>query len=395
MGKCSTCNNPATWTNPLNNFPFCDSCLENTRNDSPELAAMRARMRSAPQLKDMEFPPKAEYIEGMILEGLGILGGKPKLGKSWWAMRAGLTIASGGVAFGNPNRKVAEAPVLYLALEDGQARLQNRLNTLLLPGEEWPGYLMTVTEWPRFDAGGIDMLAELVDTDGYRVVIIDTLARVRKARRGGGDAYQEDSDALAELHDMVRGRQGLAVQIIHHNRKNDDPDDFVDALSGTTGISGVVDHVAVLQRGRGEADGILRFVSRDAGEHDTAFKLDQGMWTELGDAALYAQSQARQSLLYALSEVYGGEATLKDLAEYLDKTPPTVLKQLRGLETEGLVRQTEKGGPWEVANRPNQANWPSDGLAHLAELADSPREEEAPNFGDFGEFGGFSAKGTA
>ena len=318
----------------------------------------------------MDFPPPVAYINGLVLEGLGILGGKPKLGKSWWVMSAGLTIASGGVAFGNPDRQVTRAPVLLLALEDGPARLQKRLNTLLPPSGTWPEYLTCITEWPRFQLGGLDVLSELIDRDGFKVVIIDTLARVRKPRRGGGDAYLEDTGALAEVHDMTRARPGLSVLMVHHNRKNDDPDDYVDALSGTTGISGVVDHISVLQRGRGQADGILRFTSRDAAEHDTAFSLADGMWTELGDAALYAQSQARRSLLDALNDIFDGEAALTELSEYVGKKPHTILEQLRGLQEDGLVRQERPRGPWMTT-----------------EHTEIPKPEQG-SFGHFGNFGG-------
>ena len=62
-----------------------------------------------------------------------------------------------------------------------------------------------VTEWPRLANGGLDMLAELIDTDDYKVVITDTLGRVR-VPRGGRDSYQEDSDALSILHDLVQQR---------------------------------------------------------------------------------------------------------------------------------------------------------------------------------------------
>ena len=43
---------------------------------------------------------------------------------------------------------------------------------------------------------GIELLAEVIDRDGYRVVFIDTLGRIRVPERGR-DSCQEDSDAIA------------------------------------------------------------------------------------------------------------------------------------------------------------------------------------------------------
>jgi hypothetical protein len=39
----------------------------------------------AETLLGMEFAPLEYVIPGYIVEGLTVLGGKPKLGKSWWA----------------------------------------------------------------------------------------------------------------------------------------------------------------------------------------------------------------------------------------------------------------------------------------------------------------------
>jgi RecA-family ATPase len=295
----------------------------------------------------MTFPPQVAYIDGLILEGLSVLGGKPKLGKSWFGLRGAVTIATGGIAFGNPGRAVTAAPVLYLALEDGPARIQDRLAHLLAPDEPWPNDLTVADRWPRFDAGGRDMLAEAVDQDGYRVVFVDTLGRVRSPRAGRGDAYLEDTEAIAAVHDLARERPGLAVVLIHHNRKADHPDDYIDALSGTTGITGAADHVAVLQRARGEADAVLRFTSRDAAEHDTAYSFSDGCWTELGAAAEYAQSKARRAALDALRTL-GGTAGLSEIADEMGGTKQNTAKLLRGLETDGLVKQDGPRGPWNL-----------------------------------------------
>ncbi len=71
------------------------------------------------------FPPMRWVVPGVIAEGLTILAGAPKLGKSWLALSLALAVASGTDALGcidvgHPR------PVLYLALEDGHRRLQFR-----------------------------------------------------------------------------------------------------------------------------------------------------------------------------------------------------------------------------------------------------------------------------
>ena len=76
----------------------------------------------------MTFTPLEYAIPGYVVEGLTVLGGKPKLGKSWWAYDASIAVATGGRTVGAV--ECEQGDVLYLALEDNQRRVQSRLETL-------------------------------------------------------------------------------------------------------------------------------------------------------------------------------------------------------------------------------------------------------------------------
>src|SRR5205809_658031 len=82
-------------------------------------------------------------------EGLTILAGKPKIGKSWWLLDVCLAVATGDVAL--HHAPVDRGAVLYLALEDTERRLQTRLERAL-PDGAGPANLEFATEWPRVDA---------------------------------------------------------------------------------------------------------------------------------------------------------------------------------------------------------------------------------------------------
>jgi len=183
---------------------------------------------------------------------------------------------------------------------------------------------------------------------------------------------------MVGLHDLTRGSPGLAVYVIHHNRKDDNPADYIDALSGTTGISGVVDHIAVMQRGRGEADAVLRFTSRDAAESDIAYKFDGHYWTELGNAADHALSKSRKRVLETVALLE--EASLTDIASMADKDKSLTLRMLRGLADEGLVYQDGVRGPWKPRPNGPQSQQTTGELTDLTELTGLPgddREEAA------------------
>ena len=116
-------------------------------NDSFTNVESLSGIFNAAELQGMEFPPINWVVPGVLPEGLTILAGKPKLGKSWLALDMALAVAGGGAVLG---RECEPGPVLYLALEDNQRRLQRRLNRIE-PHLSWPADLELNTRWPRLD----------------------------------------------------------------------------------------------------------------------------------------------------------------------------------------------------------------------------------------------------
>jgi RecA-family ATPase len=78
---------------------------------------------TAAQLDDTDISPLSRAVAGLLPEGFGILSAAPKVGKSWLVLSLGLAVAIGTPFLGVP---VAQRPGLYLALEDGKRRLQER-----------------------------------------------------------------------------------------------------------------------------------------------------------------------------------------------------------------------------------------------------------------------------
>ena len=55
---------------------------------------------TAADLMAAELPEVRWIVPAILPEGVTILGGKPKMGKSWLALGLGVSVASGGVALG-------------------------------------------------------------------------------------------------------------------------------------------------------------------------------------------------------------------------------------------------------------------------------------------------------
>lgn len=270
----------------------------------------RGRILSALDLLTTDYPDPVWAVPGMIPEGLTVLAGKPKIGKSWLLMALAVAIAAGGRAFGS--LPVEQGPVLYIGMEDSQRRLQDRLGKVLA-GSAAPADLYMVDSWRHLDQGGTDDLDRAVGEYGLRAVILDTYVKV-KPRSGGRNMYDEDSDAASHLQELGQ-RSGVAVIASHHlNQTNNE--DWTERFSGSSGLIGVADTLAGIFRDRGEPDAVLRLVGRDIEEVDLALRFDPQTfgWSILGDAAEYQMSEARRRILQELREA-GRPMTPSEVAD--------------------------------------------------------------------------------
>ncbi len=259
---------------------------------------------NAAELMAKTLPPTKYIIPGLLPEGATFLAGKPKQGKSWMALQTGAAVALGGVMFGH---HLTPGDVLYLALEDNERRLQSRLRQQLQsePGAPLPlpRRMDLVTEWPRLDEGGLGNIhLWLQEHREARLVIVDTLAKVKPRAKRNGNGYDDDYDAVAPLQ-LLAAEFGVAILIVHHLRKMG-ADDPLDEISGSLGLSGGVDGAWVLRRERGKADASLFITGRDVDEQDLALSFDRasGTWAAIGDAATIRRSSEREEVLQLLRE---------------------------------------------------------------------------------------------
>jgi RecA-family ATPase len=166
-----------------------------------------------------------------------------------------------------------EGDVLYLALEDSERRLQRRMDRLLSSfSDPWPARLTLTTQWRRLDEGGLEDLNEWCNSVAQpRMIVIDTLAKVRSAKARMKAAYDLDYQSIAGLQDIARQR-GIAIVVIHHTRKAD-ADDAFDTVSGTLGLTGAADAILVLQKRSGS---ITRHAcGRDIEDSETALQFNK------------------------------------------------------------------------------------------------------------------------
>ncbi|MFB8773478.1 AAA family ATPase [Streptomyces broussonetiae] len=266
---------------------------------APTAPPKRERPRTAwtaDQLMAAHFPEPKWAVPGILAEGVSVLAGPPKVGKSWLSLGLGLSVAAGGKAFDSV--PVEGGPVLYLALEDTPRRLQTRMGKLL-GGQPAPAGLTLVTECPPFPQGGTEAIAQWLERNpDARMVVIDVFAKMRGQSPAGVSAYDADYVAVGYAKRLA-DHYGVAIVLVHHVRKAGS-EDFLTEVSGTNGIAGAADATLVLKRARGQADGILHVTGRDVDEAEYAlsFQPASGAWHLLdGPVTDHTVSDTRATIL--------------------------------------------------------------------------------------------------
>ena len=307
---------------------------------SPTAAKPLVEGFSAADLQGQKFEPIKWVIADLLPEGASILGGKPKVGKSWLVLGLASAVASvEDYAFGE--MAVSRGDVLYLALEDGKRRLQRRLRKILGDKTRWPRGLFFFTEWPRVDQGGIEAIEKWLDAHpSAQLIVIDTLKHIEAAElTKGNGGYRADYQSITPLQHLAQQR-GIAILIVTHLRKlgSDDP---IDMLQGTLGLSGGIDNFYVFTRTKGSAKGTLYYRGRDVDEGELAL-----IWRE-GDTMLWRvdntppEPTPRDTTLDAIRP--DEEITARELAERLGAPYDTVHQRLLRLERDGQIERVARG----------------------------------------------------
>lgn len=257
-----------------------------TADESNDVVGLLDGLRTGDWLHEQDFPPVCWTLPGVIPEGSTLFVGPPKIGKSWFLLALCLALALGGRVLG---LQVDRRPVLYLALEDGDRRLQDRCRRLLLT-ERIPGgfhymtrcqpglVLATVAEWLALHA------------DEAPVVCLDTLGKVMPPALPGESSYQRDYRVGSALKRLVDDVPGSSLIVAHHDRKAESAD-FIDAVSGSNGLAGSADTIVLLSRARHELDGTLQVTGRDVPEGEYAVRYADGCRWELGADDLKASAR--------------------------------------------------------------------------------------------------------
>ena len=234
---------------------------------------------NAEDLQNRTYEPTHFLVDELIPEGLHILAGAPKIGKSWLALWLCLCVAQGLPLW---NFATTQGEVLYLSLEDSFQRIQTRLFDLT---EDAPPTLHFAIMADTLKHGLEQQIEQfLTEHPDTKLVVIDTLQRVRGT---GSDSnlYANDYQDIGLLKKLA-DRRHIAILLIHHLRKLHD-DDPMNMISGSTGLSGAADSTFVLQKNSRLANiASLHCTGRDIPDRTLKLELgeDDHVWKLLEDS---------------------------------------------------------------------------------------------------------------
>lgn len=249
---------------------------------------------NAATLAAKHFTPLVEPVRGLIVEGLTLLCGASKIGKSWLVLQMCVAVSSGTPFLG---RQTDPGPVLYLAFEDSERRLQQRLQRQnSVPGEA----LHFETNILPLDAGLLEALEGWISQNpGARLIVIDTLQKVRGAAPTRANAYAEDYKVVGCLKSFA-DRHHVAVVLVHHLNKMRDVEDPFDKISGSTGLMGAADTAILISRQRGDDDATVTFAGRDVWGDDFQIRFEDCRWRVCDPALLARERYARAPIVQAI-----------------------------------------------------------------------------------------------
>jgi hypothetical protein len=256
------------------------------------------RPQPARELLATDHPPLQCFVDELLAEGLTLLAGKPKKGKSYLALDMSLSIAVGRQAFMKFPTK--QAKVLYVSLEDGERRLKRRL-LAIQHNLSTPDGLDFLYAFPRLGDGALEALEHYAAA--YQVIIIDILGRILPPQipmKQSLSEYQQFMDLLGPIQKLAEHRH-MAIVLIDHMRKASAEDDF-DTIMGSQGKGGSADHGLLYHRKGEEKDGVLKVRGRDLEEEQFVLSMVDGHLEFLGKGEVYELDSEQNKIISILED---------------------------------------------------------------------------------------------
>ena len=237
---------------------------------------------SSAALMDQEFTPAEFVVKGFLPKGLCVLGGAPKIGKSWMMLDLCLHVAKGEPFLG---MEVKQGTAWYLSLEDTNDRIKQRLACITADAVD--NFQITTRE--HEPGTMVDGLPKTIDKfmrkfPDTKLIVIDTM---QMAKGTSKDPQYSGDYADTGAFKTIADKHKVAMVLITHLCKAADSDTF-NEITGSTGITGAADTLMTLKKSARMADAAkLSCTGRDIAQRELELRFDKTnfVWSKISDSA--------------------------------------------------------------------------------------------------------------
>ena len=233
-------------------------------------------------------------IDGVLSNGLAILAGDSKIGKSWLVLWLCIKLAKGEPVWGIPSSKT---DVIYLALEDPEWRVQDRMQELTDDPPENIRFGFSCDRIGKDLESQIKTLLQEYPETG--IIFIDTLQMVRYNVSAWTNPYAQDYKDLSSLK-QIADSHNMCIFLVHHTRKEKDVNNIFNNMTGSTGLTGVADTCMILHKdNRFSDEATLSITGRDVEEKQIRLRFTGKLWeaVEIKDSYCLEKEQVPPFIL--------------------------------------------------------------------------------------------------
>jgi hypothetical protein len=185
-------------------------------------------------------------VPELLPQGLTIIGGAPKMGKSFLVQQLSYSVALGGLAMSK--FPVVQGSTLHLALEDPLARFKRRMEEQKKHEGPAPRCGYFTNHWNTIPKGIDDIRRWCDDHVDAKLVVVDTLAKLigEENNSKGQTLYNKDYRTMGHFHKIALD-YGIGVLVVQHTNQGEHKDPM-NSISGSSGITGAADLVWIFNR---------------------------------------------------------------------------------------------------------------------------------------------------
>jgi hypothetical protein len=303
-----------------------------------------AKRYTSQELLAADLPAPKWIIPDLLPEGLTLLVGKPKSGKSWLSLQIAASLSLGHDVIShfpcNPTS------VFYISLEESDFLVKDRFEKKI-GGMGSPDHLTFLFDC-AVETAGVKFIEAEINCAAVppKLIIIDTLRRFMPSF--DVNSYDETTSALQGLRALA-AKHEISILALCHARKSASADAIQDTILGSTGFAAGSDTFMIVTKNPGRPTderplrGYVYTDSRIVMQSEYAIELvkDRG-WRYVGEGEQVRKSDIQQAIISALKEAQE-KMTPKDIADETNIDHGIVKTTCRRLFRNGDIKQISRG----------------------------------------------------